>query len=138
MSKSQKVTKEDVLKIAELAQLTLSEEELPVFTEQFNKILDHMDQLNELDTDNIEPLSHVLDLVNATRKDEPQPSLDQEAVLKLAPQSKDGHVAVPPVIQKTEKGSSQGPQSASFRPASIPLDSPERYLPPSTKSRWLP
>ncbi len=107
MSKSQKVTKEDVLKIAELAQLTLSEEELPVFTEQFNKILDHMDQLNELDTDNIEPLSHVLDLVNATRKDEPQPSLDQEAVLKLAPQSTDGHVAVPPVIQKTEKGSSQ-------------------------------
>jgi len=107
MSKSQKVTQADVLKIAELARLTLSKDELPVFTEQFNKILDHMDQLNELDTDGVKPLSHVLDLVNATREDEPEESLDQETVLQLAPESKDGHVAVPPVIQKTEKGSSQ-------------------------------
>jgi aspartyl-tRNA(Asn)/glutamyl-tRNA(Gln) amidotransferase subunit C len=105
MSDSQKVTQADVLKIAELARLTLSDEELPVFTEQFNKILNHMDQLNEVDTDGVEPLSHVLDLVNATREDEPEKSLDQETVLNLAPKSKNGHIAVPPVIQKSDKES---------------------------------
>jgi len=100
MSNSQKVTEEDVLKIAELARLALRNDEVPLFTEQFNKILNYMDQLNELDTDGVGPLSHVLDLANNTREDKPEKSLDQETVLSLAPKSKHGHVAVPPVIQK--------------------------------------
>lgn len=108
MPDSQKVTRPEILKIAELARLALSAEEVSVFTEQFNKILAYMDQLNEVDTEGVEPLSHVLDLVNATRADEPEPSLDKKTVLDLAPSSRDGHVTVPPVIERqdADEGSS--------------------------------
>ena len=71
-----------------------------MYTNQMNDILEYMDQLNELDTDDIEPLSHVLDLTNVTRADKEKPSLDREDVLKNAPETDGEYFIVPKVINK--------------------------------------
>lgn len=95
MGKAQKVTPEEILRIASLAKLKLTEEEVETYTAQFNEILDYMDQLNELDTENVEPLSHVLELVNVTREDEEGPSLSRKEALSNAPES-DGEFFIVP------------------------------------------
>ncbi|MCH8070097.1 MAG: Asp-tRNA(Asn)/Glu-tRNA(Gln) amidotransferase subunit GatC [Candidatus Marinimicrobia bacterium] len=100
MGSKTKITKKEVLKIASLAKLSLSEGEIEMYTNQMNDILAYMDQLNELDTDDIEPLSHVLDLTNVTRADKEKPSLDREDVLKNAPETDGEYFIVPKVINK--------------------------------------
>ena len=69
------VTKKEVENIAELAQLKFSEEELESFTPQMNEILNYMEKLNELDTENVEPLSHPVEQTNVFREDELKPSI---------------------------------------------------------------
>lgn len=90
-----------MLKIASLAMLNLTEEEVEKYTNQLNDILEYMNQLDELDTENVEPLSHVLDLKNVTRQDVEKPSLSREDGLKNAPVSDQEHFIVPKVIDKT-------------------------------------
>jgi len=97
----QMVSREEVLKIASLVKLNLTEEEVEKYTSQINDILGYIHQLNELDTKNVEPLSHVLDLTNVTRKDEEQPSLSREDALKNAPESDREYFIVPKVIDKS-------------------------------------
>ena len=92
------VTKKDVEKIAELAQLIFSEDELESFTPQMNEILAYMDKLNELDTENVEPLSHPVEQTNVFREDELKPSIATEEALKNAPAKDDRHFKVPKVI----------------------------------------
>ena len=92
------VTKKDVEKIAELAQLKFSEEELESFTPQMNDILSYMDKLNELDTENIKPLSHPVEQTNVFRDDELKPSIPTEEALKNAPAKDEHHFKVPKVI----------------------------------------
>jgi aspartyl-tRNA(Asn)/glutamyl-tRNA(Gln) amidotransferase subunit C len=92
------VNKQDVEKIAELARLIFSEEELENFTPQMNKILSYMDKLNELDTDNVEPLSHPVEQTNVFREDELRPSISKEDALKNAPSKDENHFKVPKVI----------------------------------------
>lgn len=92
------VTKKDVEKIAELAQLKFSEEELENFTPQMNEILSYMDKLNELNTENVEPLSHPVEQTNVFRKDEMKPSITTEDALKNAPAKDEHHFKVPKVI----------------------------------------
>lgn len=92
------VNKQDVEKIAELARLIFSEEELENFTPQMNKILSYMDKLNELDTDNVEPLSHPVEQTNVFREDELRPSISTEDALKNAPFKDENHFKVPKVI----------------------------------------
>lgn len=101
MSKERGVNREEVLKIASLAKLSLTEEEVEKYTSQFNDILDYMHQLNELDTENVEPLSHVLELTNVTRKDVEESSLKRKEVLKNAPESDGDYFIVPKVIDKS-------------------------------------
>lgn len=101
MEKTQKVTREEVLKIASLANLTLTDAEVETYTAQFNEILDYMDELNELDTGNIDPLSHVLELVNVTREDEETPSLTREEALSNAPETDGEFFIVPKVVDTT-------------------------------------
>ena len=101
MSKKRGVNREEVLKIASLAKLSLTEEEVEKYTSQFNDILDYMHQLNELDTENVEPLSHVLELTNVTRKDVEESSLKRKEVLKNAPESDGDYFIVPKVIDKS-------------------------------------
>jgi aspartyl-tRNA(Asn)/glutamyl-tRNA(Gln) amidotransferase subunit C len=92
------VTRKDVEHIAELARLRFKEEELESFTIQLNDILAYMEQLNELDTENIEPLAHPVENNNVFREDEIKPSTDREDALKNAPQRDDEFFKVPKVI----------------------------------------
>lgn len=92
------VTKNDVEKIAELARLKFSEEELENFTPQMNEILSYMDKLNELDTENVKPLSHPVEQINVFREDEMKPSVSTEKALKNAPSKDEHHFKVPKVI----------------------------------------
>lgn len=94
------ISKEEVYKVAELARLKLSEEEAERFTSQLNDILEFANKLNELDTDYVEPTSHVLPMINVMREDEVRPSLDREKVLKNAPEHQDGMFRVPAVFEE--------------------------------------
>ncbi|HUI31523.1 MAG TPA: Asp-tRNA(Asn)/Glu-tRNA(Gln) amidotransferase subunit GatC [Candidatus Acidoferrales bacterium] len=92
------VTIKDVEHIAKLAKLEFDEDEKVKFTEQFNEILAFMEKLNELDTSNVEPLSHVIELQNVFREDEVKPSTSTEEALKNAPSRTDRFFKVPKVI----------------------------------------
>ncbi len=92
------VSIDDVEKIAKLAKLLFDEEEKKKFIVQFNQILQYIAKLDELDTENVKPTSHVLDLKNVTREDKAITWLTQEEALKNAPKQKAGHYSVPKVI----------------------------------------
>ena len=89
---------ESVRHIARLANLEFSEEELQVFSRQLNSILVYINKLDELDTEAIEPTSHVTDQVQAFRGDQVLPSIPVSEALANAPESRDGHFTVPKVI----------------------------------------
>ena len=88
----------DVEHIAKLAKLEFSDTEKEKFTHQFNDILKYMEQLNSLDTSNVEPLSHVIELQNVFREDSVRPSIPTEEALKNAPDKTEEHFKVPKVI----------------------------------------
>lgn len=93
------ITVKDVEHVANLARLELSEAEKEQLTGQLNAILEYADKLNELNTDGIEPTSHVLPLYNVMREDEARPSLPIEKVMRNAPEEEDGHFKVPAVLE---------------------------------------
>ena len=93
------ISKDDVKHIAKLSRLNFGERELEKFTFELNKILDYINKLNELNTDNVEPTSHVLDITNVFREDEVKNSLSKEEALKNAPEKEFGHFKVPRVIE---------------------------------------
>nr|WP_275900648.1 Asp-tRNA(Asn)/Glu-tRNA(Gln) amidotransferase subunit GatC [Paenibacillus periandrae] len=82
-----------------MARLELSEQEKQTFTEQMNAILKYADQLNELNTDNVEPTSHPVPLVNVMREDVSRPSLPIDKVLLNAPDEEEGQIKVPAVLE---------------------------------------
>ena len=90
------IERDEVLKVAELARLALTEEEVERFGEQLNVILEAVGKVAELDLSDIEPTAHPLDVVNVWADDEPRPSLEREVALANAPQEEDGHFRVPP------------------------------------------
>ena len=92
------VTINDVEHVAKLARLEFREAEKKKFTLQLNTILDYIEKLNELDTRNVEPLSHVIELTNVLREDIVKPSYPQEEMLKNAPEKSDKFFKVPKVI----------------------------------------
>ena len=92
------VTIKDVEHVAALARLSFSEEEKQKLTAQLNDILRYMEQLNQLDTSNVEPLSHVIELKNVFREDVLRPSLPREEALKNAPAKTEEFFKVPKVI----------------------------------------
>ncbi len=96
------VTREDIVKVAELAKLHFSDEEVSEFTLQFQRILDYIEQLKELDLEGIEPTSHVSLSADFEqhmfREDEARPSLSVEESLANAPDPGKGHFRVPKVI----------------------------------------
>lgn len=94
------VTKKDVEYIASLARLKYKDEELESFTHQFNQILNYVEKLNELDTENVEPLSHPIENSNVFRNDELKPSIKTEEVLKNAPDRTEEFFKVPKVINQ--------------------------------------
>jgi aspartyl-tRNA(Asn)/glutamyl-tRNA(Gln) amidotransferase subunit C len=96
------ITRAEVLKIADLAKLYFSEEELDAFTTQFQRILDYVEQLKRVNVEDIEPTSHVSLTANFEkrmfRKDEVKPSLPVEESLANAPDPGSGHFRVPKVL----------------------------------------
>ena len=91
------ITRDEVLHVAKLARLALSEEEVERFRGQLSAILEAVGKVSELDLDGVPPTSHPLDLVNVLAEDDPVPSLSREAVLANAPDPEDGFFGVPPV-----------------------------------------
>jgi aspartyl-tRNA(Asn)/glutamyl-tRNA(Gln) amidotransferase subunit C len=89
------ITREQVLHVASLAQLGLTEEEVTRFSEQLSAILESVGKIAELDLAGIEPTSHPLDIVNVFGEDEPEPSLSLQDALANAPDPQDGSFAVP-------------------------------------------
>src|SRR5215217_1770027 len=90
------ISKKEVLHVASLARLELTDEEVERFTEQLGAILEAVGKVSELDLTGVEPLSHPLDLVNVWAEDEPRPSLPVAEALANAPESEEGHFRVPP------------------------------------------
>ena len=90
------ISRDDVLHVARLARLALTDEEIERFGEQLNAILDAVGKVSELDLADVPPTSHPLDLVNATRADEPRPSLPVEIALGNAPARDGDFFTVPP------------------------------------------
>jgi aspartyl-tRNA(Asn)/glutamyl-tRNA(Gln) amidotransferase subunit C len=84
-----------VLHVARLARLELTEPELEKMAGELSKVLDHIDKIRELDLGGVPPTSHVVDIVNALRPDEPEPCLSREVVLAQAPEPVDGGFGVP-------------------------------------------
>lgn len=93
------VTKKDVEYVAELARLEFSEDEISKFTGDLNVILEYVNKLNELDTENVRPLQNPLPIENAFRDDDIRQSLKRDDVLMNAPESQGGYFKVPKVIE---------------------------------------
>lgn len=93
------VNRDEVLHIARLARLRLSEAEVETFGAQLSSILDYVEQLNELDTADVEPTTHAVPLVMHLRPDAVESRLSREEVLANAPDASDGHFRVPKVVE---------------------------------------
>ena len=93
-----RITRQDVAKVAGLARLTLTDDELDLYTEQLQSILEHARDVETLDLSGVEPTSHPVALHDVMRADEVQPCLDRDEVLGQAPSAEDGMFRVPPVL----------------------------------------
>jgi aspartyl-tRNA(Asn)/glutamyl-tRNA(Gln) amidotransferase subunit C len=89
------IDRETVLHVAALARLELSEAEVEKMTVELSGILEHIERVQELDLADVEPTSHVIDVVNALRADEPVPSLPHDVALAAAPATDAGGFLVP-------------------------------------------
>jgi aspartyl-tRNA(Asn)/glutamyl-tRNA(Gln) amidotransferase subunit C len=89
------IAREQVLHVAKLSRLRLSDAEVEKMAGELSGILEHVDRISELDLDGVEPTSHVVELENVLRPDEPRPSWPKEAVLDQAPDPADGAFRVP-------------------------------------------
>ena len=93
------ITPDEVRRVAALARIAFTDEELAPFAAQLSAILDYVHQLDALDLDGVEPTAHVHDAVNAFREDAVRPSPGQDAVLANAPDREDGCFRVQKVIE---------------------------------------
>ncbi|HEX5609868.1 MAG TPA: Asp-tRNA(Asn)/Glu-tRNA(Gln) amidotransferase subunit GatC [Solirubrobacterales bacterium] len=89
------IEREQVLHVAKLARLRLSDEEVERMAGELSGILEHVDRIGNLDLEGVEPTSHVVALENVLRPDEPRPSWPREAILAPAPEPQDGSFRVP-------------------------------------------
>lgn len=94
-----KISKEIVKHIALLSRLELKDEEIEVYQQQLSRILEYVEKLNEVDTKDVEPTSHVLSLNNIFREDLVKESLSREEVLRNAPDPTDKFFRVPKIIE---------------------------------------
>jgi aspartyl-tRNA(Asn)/glutamyl-tRNA(Gln) amidotransferase subunit C len=94
-----RISNEQVKHVAHLARLAMSDKEVENFAKDLDAIITYAEQLNELDTAGVEPTTHVLELKNVLREDEPRQWLTQEEVLKNAPDKKNGQIRVPSILE---------------------------------------
>lgn len=89
------IDRDQVLHVARLARLELSEEEVERMSRELSTILAHVERIGELDLEGVEPTSHVVALENVLRADEPRPSWPRERILEAAPDPAEGAFRVP-------------------------------------------
>lgn len=94
------LSRDEVLHVARLARVGLSEADVARFQEQLSQILDHFDVLRRIDTTGVEPTTHTLPLESVMAADEPRPSLAQAEVLANAPDVQDGYLRVRAVLEE--------------------------------------
>jgi aspartyl-tRNA(Asn)/glutamyl-tRNA(Gln) amidotransferase subunit C len=94
-----RITMDEVKHVANLARLAITEKEVEELTNDLDAIISFAEELNELDTENVEPTSHVLDMKNIFREDVSKPGLPVEEVLKNAPDHENGQIKVPAIIE---------------------------------------
>lgn len=92
------ITKTEVQKVAHLARLELSPEEVELFTTQLNDILQAAEKLQALDTEGVQPTAYAVPMQNVFREDVPEPSLSREEALANAPDPQDGYFRVPKIM----------------------------------------
>ncbi len=94
------LTREEVLHVARLARIGLTDADVEKFREQLSSIIEHFDVLSRIDTTGVEPTTHTLPLVGVMGADEPRPSLTHEQVLANAPLEHDGYLRVRAVLDE--------------------------------------
>lgn len=94
-----KITKETIEHVANLARLNLTDKEKEKLTSEMANIISYVDKLNELDTSNVPPTSHVKPISNVFREDAVKKSYDREKILANAPSQENGCFKVPKVVE---------------------------------------
>ena len=89
------IDREQVLHVARLARLELSDEEVERYAAELSKVVGYIEKIEELDLADVPPTSHVVDVTNVLRPDEPRPSLPREVALASAPDVAEGGFRVP-------------------------------------------
>ena len=92
-----------VRRVAHLARLRVTNDEIELYARQLSRVLDHMALLDQLDTTDVPPMAHTLSIVNVTRRDEPRTPLTPEEALHNAPQQRDCFIQVPKVLDQESK-----------------------------------
>jgi aspartyl-tRNA(Asn)/glutamyl-tRNA(Gln) amidotransferase subunit C len=90
------ISRDEVLHVARLARLELTDDEVARFQEQLSAILEAVSKVSELDLSDVPPTAHPLEIANAWAEDEPRPSLTLDEVFANAPDRDDDHFRVPP------------------------------------------
>ena len=98
---SQNFNRQQVEKVAHLSRLDLTEQELELFSGQLSAIVEYIQKLNELKTDDVEPLAHCLPIHNVFRQDTVRPSLNVEKALENAPDRVDDFFKVPQILEES-------------------------------------
>jgi aspartyl-tRNA(Asn)/glutamyl-tRNA(Gln) amidotransferase subunit C len=95
-----KITEQDIKSVATLSRLKIRDEESAEVLENLNKILTYVENLNSIDTANIEPTTYALPMQNVFREDKVKPSLERDLALSNAPLKEDGYFKVPRVLEE--------------------------------------
>jgi aspartyl-tRNA(Asn)/glutamyl-tRNA(Gln) amidotransferase subunit C len=98
VTKMSRISLDEVKHVANLARLAITEQEAENFTKHLDSIITFAEELNELDTEGVEPTSHVLNIKNVLREDKATKGLPREEVLKNAPEHQNGQFKVPSIL----------------------------------------
>jgi aspartyl/glutamyl-tRNA(Asn/Gln) amidotransferase C subunit len=85
--------------VAKLARLKITDSEADAYQKELNAVLEHFETLQELDTENVEPMSHVLEIRNVWREDKPGKSKKAESLMENAPNKESGYFKVPKILE---------------------------------------
>ena len=135
MNLERRISPSDVLHVAKLARLNLSDEELERFTTQLCDVLDYASEIDSLDTGEVEPTSHPYPLVNVMRKDEAAPTLSAEEALSQAPAAEEGQFRVPPILMRPATARPDRPDGPARPDAPVRPDRSNRPDRPASPAR---
>ena len=96
------IDEDKVREVAALARLSLSDDEVSAMTIQLSRVLEYVAMLDELDTDDVEPMIHAVEVANVFRADEVTPSLSREQTLQNAPDTDGRYFLVPDILDKSQ------------------------------------